>query len=245
LVADYLWEAKVTFAAGDKYKFDVAGDWKINFGGHQDGQLDGSAENDGADLSVTEPGVYVVLFNDATRQYQLQLVSSDVTGDVAAAAFADLITSKRAFYSLYSEQGNLGITEVKDANQFMPYVFDYSTNLLTVDEAHLGTGELVVNDDNSVSLMVANEQGDLEQDGTIRCTGVRDLNGSQIKEVLTQVTDPAQKAAMEAKFGTATFSLGAKAYLNTHSYSDGSSDVEVVLNEIAYENLLAIMSNPA
>lgn len=245
LVADYLWEAKVTFAAGDKYKFDVAGDWKINFGGHQDGQLDGSAENDGADLTVTNPGVYVVLFNDATRQYQVQLVSGDVTGDAAAAAFADLITSKRTVYSLYSEQGNLGITEVKGANQFMPYVFDYSSNQLLVDEEHLGTGELVVNDDNSVSLMVANEQGDMEQDGTIRCTGVRDLNGSQIKEVLAQVTDPAQKAAMEAKFGTATFSLGAKAYLNTHSYGDGSSDVEVVLNEIAYENLLAAIGNPA
>jgi hypothetical protein len=172
-------------------------------------------------------------------------VSSDVTGDVAAAAFADLITSKRAFYSLYGEQGNLGITKVTNANQFMPYVFDYSSNQLLVDEEHLGTGELVVNDDDSVSLMVANEQGVLEQDGVIRCTQVLALDAMPIKTLLAQVTDPAQKAAMEAKFATATFSAGAKAYINTHSYDDGSSDVEVMLNETAYQDLLAIMNNPA
>ena len=66
-----------------------------------------------------------------------------------------------------------------------------------------------------------------------------------IKTLLAQVTDPAQKTAMEAKFATATFSAGAKAYINTHSYDDGSSDVEVMLNETAYQDLLAIMNNPA
>ena len=163
----------------------------------------------------------------------------------AATAFAELITSKSTIYTLYSEQGNLGITKVTHANQFMPYLFDYSTNLLTVDEAHLGTGELVVNDDDSVSLMVANEQGVLEQDGVIRCTQVLALDAMPIKTLLAQVTDPAQKAVMEAKFATATFSAGAKAYINTHSYDDGSSDVEVVLNETAYQDLLTMMGNPA
>ena len=168
-----------------------------------------------------------------------------VTGSDAAAAFADLITSKATVYSLYGEQGNLGITKVTNANQFMPYVFDYSSNQLLVDEAHLGTGELVVNDDDSVSLMVANEQGVLELDGVIRCTQVLVLDAMPIKTLLAQVTDPEQKAAMEAKFATATFSAGAKAYINTHSYDDASSDVEVVLNETAYQDLLAIMNKPA
>jgi len=168
-----------------------------------------------------------------------------VTDPDAATAFAELITSKATFYALYGEQGNLGITKVTNANQFMPYVFDYSSNQLLVDEEHLGTGELVVNDDDSVSLMVANEQGVLEQDGVIRCTQVLALDAMLIKTLLAQVTDPAQKAAMEAKFATATFSAGAKAYINTHSYDDGSSDVEVMLNETAYQDLLAIMNNPA
>lgn len=59
------------------------------------------------------------------------------------------------------------------------------------------------------------------------------------------VTDADKLAAMEAKFATAAFSAGAKAYVNTHSYADGSSDVEVVLNEIAYQDLLAVIGNPS
>ncbi|WP_429019559.1 hypothetical protein [Aeromonas veronii] len=167
-----------------------------------------------------------------------------VTDPDAATAFAELITSKATVYSLYGEQGNLGITKVTNANQFMPYVFDYSSNQLLVDEEHLGTGELVVNDDDSVSLMVANEQGVLEQDGVIRCTQVLALDATLIKTLLAQVTDPAQKTAMEAKFATATFSAGAKAYINQHTDSEGSS-TEIVLNDVAYQDLLAIIGNPA
>ena len=140
---------------------------------------------------------------------------------------------------------NLGITKVTNANQFMPYVFDYSSNQLLVDEEHLGTGELVVNDDDSVSLMVANEQGVLEQDGSIRCSQVLTLDGTQIKTLLAKVTDTDKLAVMEAKFASATFSAGAKAYINTHSYADSDPDVEVVLNETAYQDLLAIIGNPA
>ena len=69
--------------------------------------------------------------------------------------------------------------------------------------------------------------------------------GALVKDLLASVTQPANVAAMQTVFGTATFSAGAKAYINTHSYDDGSSGVEVVLNAIAYQDLLTMMGNPA
>ena len=231
----------MTLASTDEFKFDVDGTWSTNFG---DSDGDGYTESFGGNIIPGVSGSYIVQFNDQTLSYTVQ-PASGVDDAAAAAAFADLVTSKTTIYSVFSEQGNLGITQVTNANQFMPYVFDYSTNQLSVDEAHLATGELVVNSDNSVALMISNEQGVLEQDGSIRCSQVLTLDGTQIKTLLAQVTDADKLAAMEAKFATVAFSVGAKAYLNTHSYGDGSSDVEVVLNEIAYENLLAVIGNPS
>ena len=240
LVADHLWSATVTLSGSDKFKFDVSGDWATNFG---DNELDGVADANGKDITTSLTGSYVVTFNDETRHYQLQAV--DKGDSEAAAAFADLVTSKATIYSVYSEDGKLGITKVTNASEFAPYVFDYSSNQLLVDQAHLGTGKLVVNDDDSVALLVANEQGVLEQDGVIRCTEVQDLNATLIKTLLAKVTDPAQLAVMEAKFAGATFSTGAKAYINTHSYADSNADVEVVLNEIAYQDLLKVIGSKA
>lgn len=69
LVGDRVWEVKATFAgkSTDRFKFDVYGDWKVNYG---DNNKDGIADQSGADIYVTGgSGVRTIRFNDATRAY--------------------------------------------------------------------------------------------------------------------------------------------------------------------------------
>ncbi|ACE84702.1 S8 family serine peptidase [Cellvibrio japonicus] len=71
LVADNLWEIEITQAANSDYrfKFDVYGDWSINYG---DNQGDGLADLYGSDISLPAPGNYRIRFNDNSLQYQIQ-----------------------------------------------------------------------------------------------------------------------------------------------------------------------------
>ena len=69
------------------------------------------------------------------------------------------------------------------------------------------------------------------------CTEVRDLAGSSIATLLQGVTSSSQLSAMQALFGSAVFSSGAKAYINQHTDSEGTG-IEIVLNETAYSDVL-------
>ncbi|WP_018247382.1 S8 family serine peptidase [Orenia marismortui] len=68
LVADHTWETTVTFAANSRFKFDIYGDWSLNFG---DNNKDGYADQDGDDIYVYDAGTYKVTFYDDTKQYIL------------------------------------------------------------------------------------------------------------------------------------------------------------------------------
>ncbi len=74
LVGDHLWQASVTFTGsgdgngGQRFKFDVKGDWTQNYG---DTNKDGVAELASADITTAVVGVYVVRFNDQTLAYSL------------------------------------------------------------------------------------------------------------------------------------------------------------------------------
>jgi alpha-amylase len=74
LVGDHLWQASVTFTGsgdgngGQRFKFDVKGDWTQNYG---DTNKDGVAELAGADITTAVVGAYVVRFNDQTLAYSL------------------------------------------------------------------------------------------------------------------------------------------------------------------------------
>ncbi|WP_276324727.1 C25 family cysteine peptidase [Orenia marismortui] len=68
LVADHTWETTVTFAANSRFKFDIYGDWSLNFG---DNNKDGYADQDGDDIYVYDAGTYKVTFYDDTKQYVL------------------------------------------------------------------------------------------------------------------------------------------------------------------------------
>ena len=74
LVGDHQWQASVTFTGsgdgngGQRFKFDVKGDWTQNYG---DTNKDGVAELVGADITTTVVGAYLVRFNDQTLAYSL------------------------------------------------------------------------------------------------------------------------------------------------------------------------------
>lgn len=71
LVANNTWEVVATFGAAttERFKFDVYGDWKTNFG---DTNKDGTAEAGGGDIPVSGgAGSYLIRFNDQTRVYSV------------------------------------------------------------------------------------------------------------------------------------------------------------------------------
>lgn len=66
---DCFWQTTAVFGSTttERFKFDVNGDWAINFG---DTNKDGIAEAAGADITVTQgAGTYLIRFNDGTKRY--------------------------------------------------------------------------------------------------------------------------------------------------------------------------------
>jgi hypothetical protein len=69
LVESYVWQAEVDFgaASNERFKFDIHGNWALNFG---DTNRDGTAEQSGSDILITQgSGTYRIRFNDQTKQY--------------------------------------------------------------------------------------------------------------------------------------------------------------------------------
>lgn len=76
LVEDFTWEVilELPEATQTLFKFDVYGDWQINFG---DNEQDGTAEQGGDNIATNNSGEYVIRFNDSTLQYSITPVESD------------------------------------------------------------------------------------------------------------------------------------------------------------------------
>jgi len=69
LVSNYVWETVATFgsSATERFKFDINGDWSLNFG---DNNNDGIAEQSGANIAIGQgAGTYTIRFNDQSRRY--------------------------------------------------------------------------------------------------------------------------------------------------------------------------------
>ncbi|WP_225412589.1 carbohydrate-binding module family 20 domain-containing protein [Stigmatella hybrida] len=75
LVANNTWRTTATFGATttERFKFDIYGDWTLNFG---DTQRDGIAESGGGDIPISQAGTYTLTFNDSTLAYTAQRDSS-------------------------------------------------------------------------------------------------------------------------------------------------------------------------
>jgi alpha-amylase len=71
LVDDFTWRTTQIFgsAGNERFKFDVYGDWSVNFG---DNESDGMADRTGADIPITQgAGSYTITFNDQTKAYSV------------------------------------------------------------------------------------------------------------------------------------------------------------------------------
>ncbi len=68
LVGNNTWQTVATFggASTDRFKFDIYGDWTLNFG---DTNNDKIADQSGSDIYVTTSGTYTITFNDSTKAY--------------------------------------------------------------------------------------------------------------------------------------------------------------------------------
>lgn len=75
LVANNTWRVSATFgsATNERFKFDIHGDWTLNYG---DTNRDGIAEQTGGDIPITSAGTYTITFNDSTFAYTAQKDSS-------------------------------------------------------------------------------------------------------------------------------------------------------------------------
>lgn len=76
LVDNFIWEVQIDLPASTTtlFKFDVSGNWVINFG---DNNQDFIAEQGGNNITTTNAGEYIVRFNDSTLHYSIEPVSED------------------------------------------------------------------------------------------------------------------------------------------------------------------------
>lgn len=88
LVSNNLWEVEVTFGStsNERFKFDIHGDWSLNFG---DNNNDGVAEQSGGNIAVGGgAGTYRVRFNDLTRSYSVTKVGGSFARDFTSMSVA-------------------------------------------------------------------------------------------------------------------------------------------------------------
>lgn len=96
LVANNTWEVTTTFGAttSERFKFDVNGDWAVNFG---DTNRDLIADAAGSDILVSQgAGSYKIRFNDSTRVYSVAKLTGVNVTPVANAGPDQSITSATA-----------------------------------------------------------------------------------------------------------------------------------------------------
>jgi alpha-1,3-glucan synthase len=70
LTADNTWKITVTSlgTAGERFKFDIKGDWSVNFG---DTNADFIADQTGADIKLPANKTLAIVFNDKTKAYSV------------------------------------------------------------------------------------------------------------------------------------------------------------------------------
>jgi spore coat protein H len=81
LVADYRWQATVTFSGeqNHRFKFDVYGDWQQNYG---DNNKDGIADAGARNISVPNgAGDYKITFDEQTLAYTVALIGTEDPSD--------------------------------------------------------------------------------------------------------------------------------------------------------------------
>ncbi len=178
-----------------------------------------------------------VAYDDLMKGRTLVTDSDDDNGDgetTPADAFADFITSGQPSYSLYQEGDALGITQL-GGSSYQTYELDYAVAPFAIQPV-ADNGTITITRDGSNTVTFTTSNGSSSSVGT----EVLDLNGTTISALLMRVTEPTNGAAVLAAVGNATFSSGAKAYITTHT-DEGGQSIGIVLNDIAYQQFLAVL----
>ena len=123
LVGDYKWQAEVKLEANDRFKFDIHGDWSINFGENNN---DGVGDRDGDDIYVSKAGTYVITFNDQTKEYKVEAAGFKAKiildkGDLPI----DILGDKATLYKAYHNNEIEAVESIKEdstGNYFVEFV---------------------------------------------------------------------------------------------------------------------------
>lgn len=110
LVSDNLWTATATFAgaANDRFKFDIFGDWTLNFGSNGG---DNIADQTGGDIFITEgAGDYFITFNDLTKEFSVTKNVGPVGPDANAGADQNVRPGTTVSFNGSSVAGDAAVT---------------------------------------------------------------------------------------------------------------------------------------
>ncbi|MFO7819274.1 MAG: S8 family serine peptidase [Halanaerobacter sp.] len=126
LVDDHSWQTGLELKADDRFKFDIHGDWSLNFG---DDNGDGSVEEGGDDIYVSDAGTYVITFNDETKEYKVE-EEKEEEGFAAKVILdkgdlpIDILEDKATLYTAYHEneiEAEESIKEDSAGNYFVEF----------------------------------------------------------------------------------------------------------------------------
>lgn len=123
LVADNYWETEITFGntSTERFKFDVYGDWTLNFG---DNNNDLQADQNGNDIKVEAGKTFIINFNDGDKYYYMREKTYQADCLITFPAGVDaykIAANKLRLYKGDADQGSAYIyTEDNGAKVYSP-----------------------------------------------------------------------------------------------------------------------------
>ncbi len=121
LVADHEWSVEVTTGASGKerFKFDVYGDWGLNFG---DNDGDQTADRSGKDIALPADQTVLIHFNDLSKFYWVEerRWQADVSIDLPEGVDAQALAFQQAQLSVDGEAYGWNYVYVDEGRPYVP-----------------------------------------------------------------------------------------------------------------------------
>lgn len=244
LVSNYTWEITVVFgsAADERFKFDVNGDWSLNFG---DNNNDGIADQSGGNIMITQgASMYTIRFNDLTKRYWVikQVVnqpptpnagvnrmiplaggvfaldgsgSTDSDGTIVSYAWSQISGPSMIISNAGSAVASAIIPPQSGGSNSFAYMFAL---LVTDNSGASSTGSVMIVQQNSTpNAHAGTNQTVLLPGGTVSLNGTAssDVDGTIVSYAWTQVSGPTVVIS-NANMATATVVIPSQA--NATSY---------------------------
>lgn len=121
LVDDHQWSVEVTTGSSsiERFKFDVHGDWSMNFG---DNDGDQTVERSGKDIALPADQIVLIHFNDQSNFYWVEerRWQADVSIDLPAGVDAQALAFQQAQLSVDGEAYGWNYVYVDDGRPYVP-----------------------------------------------------------------------------------------------------------------------------